>query len=175
MCLPWRPPPLCGAGSSDWVLSSPTLKNKKEGILSIVGTLQHSWHLIVFLMWSNSTDANTGQRKNITLGITVQIHRMHSYLQTLSHGRKDSVNNSQHNGMKWEEPSGSGSGKGAQSLITGRKLTSLNCAQMLCGKQVLKAIREREPEEWHAWTSSRQLHGSSSWLWGLTVVCPNKT
>lgn len=136
-------PPLCGAGSSDWVLSSPTLKNKKEGILSIVGTLQHSWHLIVFLMWSNSTDANTGQRKNITLGITVQIHQMHSYLQTLSHGRKDSVNNSQHNGMKWEEPSGSGNGKGAQSLITGRKLTSLNCAQMLCGKQVLKAIRER--------------------------------
>lgn len=71
------------------------------------------------------------------------IHRMHSYLQTLSHGRKDSVNNSQHNGMKWEEPSGSGNGKGAQSLITGRKLTSLDCAQMLCRKQVLKAIREK--------------------------------
>lgn len=47
-------PPLCGAGSSDWLLSSPTLKNEKEGILGVVGTLQHShqysWHLIALLM-----------------------------------------------------------------------------------------------------------------------------
>lgn len=84
------------------------------------------------------------------------------------------VNNSQHNGMNWEEPSGSGNGEGVQSPITGRKLTSLSCVQMLYGKQVPRAITRESQKNITAALVPDSYTGLLHDYWGLTVFVPTK-